>query len=90
MFLHIGGDYQVPIRLIIGIFDFDEITREANPYMIKTLARLEEQFVLETVSPDIPRSLIISVDRVYLSPINSITLEARLKNMYSLGSIEEI
>ncbi len=90
MFLHIGGDYQVPIRLIIGIFDFDEITREANPYMINTLARLEEQFVLETVSPDIPRSLIISVDRVYLSPINSITLEARLKNMYSLGSIEEI
>lgn len=80
MYIHIGGEYQIPIRNIIAVFDFDELTNESDTYTLNLLAEMEEKFVLETVSQDIPRSLILTHNRAYLSPINPSTIENRLLN----------
>lgn len=80
MYLHIGGEYQIDIRYITGIFDVDGITRNNSQISIDFLAKLEEKNILLVVSDDIPRSLILSVERAYLSPISAATLKQRLKD----------
>ena len=80
MYLHIGGEYQIPFRYIIGIFDLDEITKNTNDISIEFLANLEKYNFLDNVSEELPRSLVLTLDRAYLSPISTVTLKYRLLN----------
>ncbi len=78
MYVHIGGEYELAARLIIGIFDLDQITSSKDKGTINFLKSLEERSLLEPVSPDLPKSLVLTVDRAYLSPISTYTLRQRL------------
>ncbi len=78
MYLNIGGEYQIPVRTIIGLFDFDKITEGSGDYNLELLSQKEEDLMLETVSEDLPRSLIITETKYYLSPINVSTLVERI------------
>lgn len=90
MFLHIGGEYTVLERSIIGIFDFDASTH-TDSSTIELLKMAENRQLLEYVSPDIPRSFVLTEDRVYVSPVSSATLKARLSDRYGIHKmIEEI
>ncbi len=79
MYVHIGGDYSVSDRLILGIFDFDQTT-ESTPDTINYLYEAEKRDQIEVVSPDLPRSFIVTLERVYVSPISVATLRKRLKS----------
>ncbi len=78
MYVHIGGEYELAARLIIAIFDLDQITSSKDKGTILFLKSLEERSLLEAVSPDLPKSLVLTVDRAYLSPISTYTLRQRL------------
>lgn len=80
MYIHIGGEYTLAARFIIGIFDFDLLTQSGDEINIKYLADLEERLILETVSSDLPRSIIVTFDKVYLSPVSVTTLRQRLED----------
>ena len=77
MYIHIGGEYTVSDRLIVGIFDFDQTTGEASA-TIDFLKQAEAEDRVENVSSELPRSFIVTVERVYLSPISAATLRRRL------------
>lgn len=79
MFLHIGGDYTVSDKWIIGIFDLDKTTEEMSRTWDYLVAQ-EKAGRLEWIQVDLPRSFIVTLDRVYLSPINSKTLIARMES----------
>ncbi len=82
MYLHIGGEYTVSVRFIVGIFDF-EATTEQTPDTLAFLKKAEDQDRTEIVAPDIPRSYVVTVDRVYFSPISAATLRKRLLQVIS-------
>jgi hypothetical protein len=82
MYVHIGSEYSLSDRFIIGIFDMDTISPKQTD-MIHFLAKAEEDGKAEYISEDIPKSVIVTVDRVYFSPISSATLQKRIKEMYS-------
>ncbi len=82
MYVHIGSEYTLSDRYIIGIFDMDTISPKQTD-MIHFLAKAEEDGRAEYISDDIPKSVIVTVDRVYFSPISSATLQKRIKEMYS-------
>jgi hypothetical protein len=88
MYVHIGGEYSVSDKLILGIFDFDATT-EVGSETINFLKRAEVQDRIENVSPEIPRSFIVTLERVYLSPISVQTLRHRL-NHHSYLSDEAV
>ncbi len=89
MFLHIGGEYTVLDRSIIGIFDFDASTH-SDSSTIELLKKADAEQLLEYVSPDIPRSFILTEDRIYVSPVSAATLKLRLSDRYGIhGMIEE-
>ena len=76
MYIHIGGDYSIPDKTILGIFDFDNIMLDNND-SLGFLRKAEEKGLVENVSFDIPRSVIIAIDRVYISPISARTIRKR-------------
>lgn len=77
MYVHIGGEYTLSDRTIVGIFDFDMTTVE-NSETIEFLQQAETAGRLEMVSPDIPRAFVVTPERVFVTPISATTLRRRL------------
>lgn len=79
MFLHIGGDFVVPVKNVIAIMDLETTTLSKDTRDFLSIA--EEEGFIESISDDIPKSFIITeIDKkskIYLSPISSITLQKR-------------
>ncbi|TYQ14758.1 UNVERIFIED_CONTAM: uncharacterized protein DUF370 [Acetivibrio alkalicellulosi] len=79
MFLHIGGEYVVPIKNIIAIMDLETTTLSKDTKEFLKIA--EEEGFIKGISNDIPKSFIITeIDKkskIYLSPISSVTLQKR-------------
>ena len=80
MYLSIGNDMAVREKSIIGIFDLDNTTTAK-----RTREFLEKNEKEGQVVPcdDLPNSFVLTaeygMDRVFLTPFTSATLEKRLK-----------
>ncbi|MBP3672475.1 MAG: DUF370 domain-containing protein [Oscillospiraceae bacterium] len=80
MYLSIGNDMAVREKSIIGIFDMDNTSTSK-----RTREFLEKNEKEGQVVPcdDLPKSFVLTaeygLDRVYLTPFTSATLEKRLK-----------
>ncbi|MDW7659035.1 MAG: DUF370 domain-containing protein [Bacillota bacterium] len=77
MYIHIGGTYAVSDKYILGVFDFDGTTQPGSD-TIEYLRKAEMDSRVESVSPDLPRSFIVTLDRVYYSPIAATTIRRRM------------
>lgn len=78
MYLHLGQDYIVKTRDIIGIFDMDTATVSKNTRQF--LKNAEQQGAMVTLSDDLPKSFVVTdfpIDTVFVSPISSATLKKR-------------
>jgi hypothetical protein len=80
MFLHLGGDFSLPAKSVIGIFDLESSTISKATKEFLRMSE-EEGFVL-AISNDLPKSFIIAeIDKkskIFLSPISSVTLKKRI------------
>lgn len=90
MFLHIGGDFVVPIKNVIAILDLESTTLSKDTKDFLSIA--EEEGFIESISDDIPKSFIITeIDKkskIYLSPISSITLQKRAGFVDGISNIK--
>lgn len=84
MFLHLGENVVVPLKDIIGIFDFE--TTMYSTDTIQFLRMAEEDGFVERITKDNPKSFVVAeVDKkskIYLSPISSTTLTKRSGSMF--------
>lgn len=87
MYIHIGGEYSIPGKMIVGIFDFDGITAN-NTDSLSFLKKAEQENRVENVSYDLPRSVIVAVDKTYLSPISPRTIRKRMDDWNGRETIE--
>ncbi len=78
MYLHLGGSYTISDKWVIGIFDLDATT-EAGSATIDFLKTAERDNRLEAITAELPRSFVVTLDKVYLSPIAAATLRKRLE-----------
>ena len=80
MYLNIGGDMAVRDSAIIGIFDLDNTSVSPRPRDFLASAEQEGQVV---PCDDLPKSFILTAEfgmnRLYLTSLNSATLEKRMK-----------
>ena len=84
MYVHIGGEYSVSDKYILGVFDFDGTTG-ADSETIQFLRKAETEGRIEIVSPDLPRAFVVTLDRVYITPISVSTLRHRLQRPGEYG-----
>lgn len=75
MFLHIGEATVLTDDTIIGIFDMD--TSTVNKATRDYLRLAEQRGRVIYVNYDLPKSFIVTDDAVYVSPINTSTLNKR-------------
>ncbi len=84
MYLHIGNDFTLKKKDIIGIFDFDNATVEKTTNIFLKMA--EEQGNLINIWDEFPKSFIVINDRseikVYVSDISSVSLLGRIKQHF--------
>jgi extracellular matrix regulatory protein B len=80
MFLHLGGDFSLPTKSVVGIFDLESSTISKATRDFLRISE-EEGFVF-AISEDLPKSFVIAEiekkSRVFLSPISSVTLKKRI------------
>ena len=84
MYLNIGNE-EILKRQIVGIFDLDSATVKKNSR--DTLTKLEKEGKAVTLTADLPRSFIVTVNddgeqTVYLSQYSAGTLMGRMKEIY--------
>lgn len=81
MYLHIGNNFSVDIRDIIGIFDLENTTVEKCTKMLLDRAVKEKKCVY--INYEMPKSFVITVrkgiEKVYISPLSASTLKKRLE-----------
>lgn len=86
MYLHLGQDYILRTRDILGIFDID--TTSVSKHTRRFLRTAETEGAVVALGGDIPKSFILAdfpADTVYISPISSATLKKRCARMETPG-----
>ncbi len=78
MYLHIGENSVITTDKIIGIFDID--TSTVNKATRDYLALAEKNKKTVNVSYDLPKSFIVTDEKIYISPINTATLLKRVNS----------
>ena len=82
MYLHIGNNYSVDLRDVVGIFDIENTTVEKCTKRLLERAEKEHNCVYTTY--DMPKSFIITVkkgrERVYISQLAASTLKKRMES----------
>lgn len=80
MYLNIGGDMAVREQSIIGIFDLDNTSVSRRTQEFLAAAEKEGQVV---PCDDLPKAFVLTAEyglnRLYLTSLNTSTLEKRMK-----------
>ncbi|MBU9722293.1 MULTISPECIES: extracellular matrix regulator RemB [Bacillaceae] len=74
MFIHLGGDIVIRSNKIIAILDFQSNGSQDNQSFL-----IEQKRGNNTISitEDTPKSVVVTDENIYLSPISSHTLKRR-------------
>ena len=75
MYLHAGNNKIIREKDIIGIFDMDNSTVSPDTRSFLRLSQSEKKLVSDV--RDIPKSFVVTSERVYLSQVSSHTLVGR-------------
>lgn len=82
MYLHIGNNYSVDTRDIVGVFDIENTTVEKCTKILLDRAEKEKKCIYTTY--ELPKSFVITVrngrEKVYISQLSASTLRKRLLN----------
>lgn len=80
MYLHLGDEFIIPYRTIVGIFDLDAVTVTKTGRTF--LQGAERAGRLYSISENLPKSFIVCMEdgreTVYTSPISAATLNRRI------------
>ncbi|HPE38561.1 MAG TPA: DUF370 domain-containing protein [Bacillota bacterium] len=77
MYVHIGGEYTIPVKMIVSLIDLDSVSPNQKDMKL-FLNEQDKMNCLEYVSEELSRSLIITTHHVYVSPISVTTLQKRI------------
>lgn len=90
MYVHLGGELCLSDKMIVGIFDFDEMTAAKRPDFIDFLSHAEKDNLLENIGGHLPLSVIVSLDKIYLSPLSVSSLLERLAQGHLYGDDDHL
>lgn len=78
MYLYLGSDVVVDGKDVLGIFDIEKVT--VDRYMKDYLSYSQKNGKIYYVSLDMPKSIIVCADMVYISNVSCDTLKKRAVN----------
>ena len=75
MYLHLGEDTVINSKKVLGIFDMD--TSTVNKATRDYLEKAEKENKIIYVNFELPKSFVVTDDKIYVSPLNTSTLLKR-------------
>lgn len=81
MYLHLGEDTVINSKNVIGIFDMD--TSTVNKATRDYLEKAEKENKIVYVNYELPKSFVVTGDKVYVSPLNTGTLLKRTRQEFN-------
>ncbi|WP_274365076.1 extracellular matrix regulator RemB [Paenibacillus thermotolerans] len=82
MFIHLGGEKIIRAAELIAIFD---VSIEASSKISKSfIANASKEKMTETIGEEEPKSVVVTINKVYYSPISSTTLKKRAQQPLAL------
>ena len=78
MYIYLGSDVVVPEEEIVGIFDIEKVT--VDRYMKDYLNFSQKSGRIYYVSLDMPKSIVVCRETVYISNVSCDTLKKRAVN----------
>ena len=82
MYLHLGSDVSVNVNEMVGIFDIEKVTVQS--YMNEYLSYCQKNSKIYYVSLDMPKSIVVCTDTVYISNVSCLTLRKRFEAISSV------
>jgi hypothetical protein len=80
MFIHLGGEKIIRATELIAIFDLSmEKTSKISKQFIN---HAEKEKKIETIGEEDSKSLVVTLNKVYYSPISSSTLKKRANQLW--------
>ncbi len=76
MYIHIGGDRMIRARELIAIFDIS--IEQSSKLSSQFMQAAKEQQHVEVVGEEEVKSIVLTQNYIYYSPISSSTLKKRL------------
>ena len=83
MYLHLGSDISVNIDEVVGIFDIERIT--VDKYMKDYLSYCQKHGKIYYVSLDMPKSIVVCLDTVFITNVSCLTLKKRSEEILQYG-----
>ncbi|KAA6447168.1 DUF370 domain-containing protein [Bacillus swezeyi] len=80
MYIHLGDDFVVSTREIVAIFDYKA---KASPIVEEFLTKQKKRIVS---SNSTPKSIVVTVQTIYFSPLASGTLKKRAQSKPEIDS----
>lgn len=82
MFIHLGGEKIIRSSELIAIFDVTiEESSKASKLFLEH-ARNENR--MEAIGEEEPKSLVVTTEKIYYSPISSATLKKRARQPFAI------
>lgn len=78
MYVHLGGEVSVPSDTIIGLLDLETVV-SSQKKVNEFIESEDDRNKLQYLSGDIPKTLVITDDRTYVSPMSVSVLGKRLE-----------
>ncbi len=82
MYIHIGGEKAVLMKDIIGIMDIENTS--TSSVTRNFLRKMEENGKVISTAFDLPKSVVVTQEYVYITPVSPQTLEKRFR-MWEAG-----
>ena len=87
----IGGNMAIDSSTLVGIVDYGYFADGENHSLLQKLAQGKK--LVDLAAGSSPRSLVLTDDKAYISPIAPLTLKKRTdrmcKGIYEFNSVEE-
>ncbi|MFC5711652.1 extracellular matrix regulator RemB [Thalassorhabdus alkalitolerans] len=74
MFIHLGGDTVIRAKDVVAILDYE--TNKSSAISQQFLNAKDKKDIIE-ISADLQKSIVVTDDILYFSPISSLTLKRR-------------
>ncbi|MFZ4454018.1 extracellular matrix regulator RemB [Salibacterium aidingense] len=86
MFIHLGGDTVIRSKDVITIVDQD--THDSSSITQQFLASRNENDI-ERISAEQSKSVVVTTEKIYLSPISTLTLKRRAQMVSDFDDYSE-
>lgn len=79
MFIHLGGERIIRSSELVGIFDLSVEKNSKITKQFTSQASLDKR--VEMIGDEESKSLVVTIDKVYYSPISTATLKKRANSL---------